>query len=85
MLMAFECFCWTASLAGDASSSAVVSLDGSGWLKVTKLLFQCNTDGAGFFVIVEESCQFSFGSNGDKLAHDLAEYINDIIGGCRGR
>jgi hypothetical protein len=36
------------SVIGNASSGAVISLDGCGWLRMPKF-FKCNADGAGFF------------------------------------
>jgi hypothetical protein len=46
--------------------------------------FEADANGAGFFAIVEEGSEFSFGGTGEYFAHDLAKDIDGTIRRRRG-
>jgi hypothetical protein len=59
------------SVIGDARRSAIIGLQGR-WRLGMPEFFKGDPDGAGFFAIVEEGGELSFGGAGEHFSHDLA-------------
>jgi hypothetical protein len=66
---------------GDATSSAVVCLNGRGSLRESKFS-KGGADGTSFFAVVEEAACFCLGSAGDNFFHEMCD---DMDGSIRGR
>ena len=56
----------------DVRGSAVVGLDRGWWLIVAQFFETGSNKGAGFFSVVEQCAEFSFGDAGNDFAEDLA-------------
>lgn len=71
------------SVINNTSSSAVVSLNGCGRLRMAKFN-ECMPEGARIFAVVKEGSKFGFSSTGDNFLQDLAVDVDRAIGCRRG-